>query len=88
MPAQHRCIDMQIVTNMMGKPLFWAWAFVAIWSAYIIGSIIQQRWEALTISLIGLIAALLVVSAILSRRRKTLYPNVHGNHEPRYPGRH
>ena len=58
-------------------PLFWGWLFVAVWLAHVFFTLFSARWVGLTISLGGLVAALLVMSAIMSRRRKTMYPDKH-----------
>ena len=76
---------MNTVKAFLARPLVWAWAFVAVCVAQVIGSIVDQRWEALTISIVGLLAALLVVSAIMSRGRKTAYPDGRGNQGNREP---
>ncbi|MDP6436672.1 MAG: hypothetical protein QF790_04430 [Gammaproteobacteria bacterium] len=44
-----------------------------------------ERWDGLIISLAGLLAVLLVVSAILSRRHKNLYPR-QDSERPAMPG--
>jgi hypothetical protein len=59
----------------MNHPLSWCWLFVLIWLAHVVVTFVQQRWEGLTISLIGLLAALLVASAIQSRRNKNFRPH-------------
>ena len=60
--------------NYIKQPLFWGWLFVAIWCVHVAVTLFLSRWEGLTISLFGLLAAILVLGAMLSRRRKNLYP--------------
>ena len=62
------------MTKFLGQPVVWAWAFVLIWAGHSAYTLLAMRWEGLVISLSGLVAALLIVSAIQSRRRKNLYP--------------
>lgn len=62
--------------RIVGQPLYWCWLFVAIWLAHVLVAIMLQRWTGLAISLFGLLGALMVVSAIQSRRRKNLYPDL------------
>lgn len=63
-----------IMSKLLKQPLFWAWFFVLLWAAHAIYTLIVGHWVALVIALTGLVAALLVVSAIQSRRRKNYYP--------------
>ena len=65
--------------KLLGQPLTWAWAFLAIWALQVVLTLFTQRWEAMTIALFGLLAAVLVVAAMTSRRRKNLYPS-HSEH--------
>jgi Flp pilus assembly protein TadB len=58
----------------INSPLFWCWLFVVIWLAHVVMTLVMQRWEGLTISLVGLLAALMVASAVQSRRNKNLHP--------------
>jgi Flp pilus assembly protein TadB len=60
--------------KVIGQPLFWSWLFVFIWLAHVLATMIMQRWTGLAISLFGLLGGLLIAGAILSRRRKSLYP--------------
>ena len=62
------------VQRLVKQPLFWCWLFIIIWLGNVFATLAMQRWTGLTISLFGLLAALLVASAIHSRRRKNLYP--------------
>ncbi len=62
------------VPKLMKQPLFWCWLFIIIWLGNVFATLAMQRWTGLTISLFGLLAALLVAGAIHSRRRKNLYP--------------
>jgi hypothetical protein len=62
------------VQRFLGQPLSWCWLFVFIWMTHVFATIIMQRWQGLAISLFGLLGALMVVGAIMSRRRKNLYP--------------
>ena len=74
---------MSTLIGMVTKPLFWAWGFVVVWLTQVGFTLFNQRWDGLTISLIGLLAAVLVVSAFHSRRQKNFYPEGHGgNREP------
>ena len=63
-----------IMSKLLKQPLFWAWFFVLLWAAHTLYTAIVGHWVGLVISLTGLVAALLVVSAIQSRRRKNFYP--------------
>lgn len=65
--------------KILTQPLYWAWAFVVIWLTHVAVTMFMQSWDGMTISLFGLLAALLVVFAIHSRRRKNLYPHHHHN---------
>lgn len=60
--------------KIAGQPLTWVWLFVAVWLAHSVYTLVAMRWEGLVISLAGLVAGLLIASAIMSRRRKNLYP--------------
>lgn len=60
--------------KLVYQPLFWCWLFVVIWLGHVVAALILERWTGMTISLFGLLAALLVASAIQSRRHKNLYP--------------
>jgi len=66
-----------IMSKLVKQPLFWGWFFVTLWAAHSIYTAAMGHWVGLVISLTGLVAALLVVSAIQSRRRKNLYPMRH-----------
>ena len=55
------------------QPLFWGWIFLLIWLTHVVVTLFTASWEGLTISLTGLLAVLLVMSAILSRRYKNLH---------------
>jgi Flp pilus assembly protein TadB len=57
------------------QPMFWGWFFLVIWLAHVIFTLFAARWVGLTISLVGLVGMLLVMSAIMSRRRKNMYPD-------------
>jgi len=46
-----------------------------LWGTHVAYTAAVGHWIGLVISLTGLVAALLVVSAFQSRRRKNLYPN-------------
>jgi pilus assembly protein TadC len=61
------------VERYLKQPLVWCWFFVAVWVFYVGFTLVSALWDGLVISLAGLFAALLVVSAIMSRRRKNLY---------------
>jgi hypothetical protein len=67
----------KIMPKLVKQPLFWAWFFVVLWAGHSIYAAIGGQWVLLVISLTGLVAALLVVSAIQSRRRKNFYPARH-----------
>jgi hypothetical protein len=75
--ARGRVTGMQrmIMSKLAKQPLFWAWAFVVLWATHSIYTAIVGHWIGLVISLTGLVAALLVVSAFQSRRRKNYYPS-------------
>ena len=64
-----------IMSKLVKQPLFWAWFFVGLWAIHSVYTAIMGRWVGLVISLTGLVAALLVVSAFQSRRRKNFYPS-------------
>jgi len=63
------------MSQLLKQPLFWAWCFVVLWGTHVAYTAAVGHWIGLVISLTGLVAALLVVSAFQSRRRKNLYPN-------------
>ena len=63
------------MSTLVKQPLFWAWFFVVLWAIHSIYTAIVGHWVGLVISLTGLVAALLVVGAFQSRRRKNFYPN-------------
>jgi hypothetical protein len=63
------------MSQLLKQPLFWAWSFVLLWGSHVGYTAFVGHWIGLVISLTGLVAALLVVSAIQSRRRKNLYPS-------------
>jgi hypothetical protein len=63
------------MSQLLKQPLFWAWSFVVLWGTHVAYTAAVRHWIGLVISLIGLVAAVLVVSAFQSRRRKNLYPN-------------
>ena len=63
------------MSQLLRKPMIWAWGFVLLWGTHSAYTAAVGHWIGLVISLSGLVAALLVVSAIQSRRRKYLYPN-------------
>ena len=71
----------------LGQPLFWCWAFVAMWAIYVLVTLVTQRWDGMTISLFGLLGAVLCVAAIESRRRKARYPDG-AFREPQFGRRH
>lgn len=62
------------MTKRNGRPLYWAGLFVAIWLAHSAYTLYAMRWTGLVISFVGLVAAVLITGAIVSRRRKSLYP--------------
>jgi hypothetical protein len=62
------------MSKLLKQPLFWGWFFVCLWALHSAHTAATGHWIGLVISLTGLVAALLVVSAIQSRRRKNLYP--------------
>jgi hypothetical protein len=66
------------MTRLLKQPLFWAWGFVALWGTHAAYTAVVGHWIGLVISLTGLVAALLVISAIQSGRRRNLYPS----HDP------
>jgi len=57
------------------QPLFWCWLFVVIWGLHVIMTLLMQRWQGAVISLLALAGAVMVLSAINSRRQKNLYPH-------------
>lgn len=61
------------VEKYFKQPLVWCWLFVVVWAFYVGFTLVSALWDGLVISLAGLFAALLVVSAIMSRRRKNFY---------------
>lgn len=67
------------IQKIVGQPLYWCWLFVAIWVVHVLVAMLAERWTGVAISLFGLLGALLVVSAIQSRRRKNLYPDLKKN---------
>ncbi len=74
-----------LVENYLKQPLFWCWFFLAVWLVHVGVTLMLERWDGLIISLAGLLAVLLVVSAILSRRHKNLYPR-QDSERPAMPG--
>ena len=62
------------MSQLLKRPMFWAWSFVLLWATHAVYTAAVGHWIGLVISLTGLVAALLVVSAFQSRRRKNLYP--------------
>jgi hypothetical protein len=66
------------MTRLLKQPLFWTWGFVMLWGAHVVYTAFVGHWIGLVISLTGLVAALLVISAIQSGRRRNLYPS----HDP------
>jgi hypothetical protein len=64
------------MSGKMKQPMFWAWFFVTLWGCHSIYTLSMGRWTGLIISLVGLLAALLIVSAIQSRRHKNLNPDI------------
>lgn len=66
-----------IMSKLLKQPLFWAWSFVVLWALHAIYTAVVGHWVGLVISLTGLVSALLVVSAMQSRRRKNMYPTRH-----------
>ena len=64
-----------MMTNMFKQPLFWCWTFVVVWLGHVIFSLAMASWDGAAISMFGLFGALLVIGAVLSRRRKNLYPS-------------
>ena len=68
--------------KLKNKPMCWAWFFVALWGAHSAYTLFAGRWTGLVISLIGLVGALLIVSAFQTRRHK----NLHAHPEPHLEG--
>ena len=68
------------MSRLLKQPLFWAWGFVSLWGTHSAYTAFVGHWIGLVISLTGLVAALLVVSALQSRSRRNLYPS-HGADE-------
>ena len=62
------------MAKLVGQPMVWGWGFVAVWLGHSAYTLVTMRWTGLVISLVGLVAALLIMGAIQSRRRKNLYP--------------
>ncbi len=63
------------MSQLLKQPLFWAWCFVVLWGTHAGYTAAVGHWIGLVISLIGLVAALLVVSAFQIRRHKNRYSN-------------
>ena len=63
------------------QPLFWCWLFVAIWLAHVLAALVYERWGGLTISMVGLLAALMLVIVLHHRRYKKFHPH---NKQPRH----
>ena len=57
------------------QPLMFSRILVLIWFGVALYTVIIQNWPGLIISLAGLVASLLVLSAIQMRRRKNFYPD-------------
>jgi hypothetical protein len=67
------------MTKLLKQPMYWVWFFVLMWCTHAVYTLYVRHWAALVISLTGLVSALLIVSAVQSRRRKNMYPG-HGHH--------
>jgi membrane-bound metal-dependent hydrolase YbcI (DUF457 family) len=56
-------------------PLWFARILLLIWCGVVVYTLFMQNWPALIIALAGLVASLMVLSAIQMRRRKNFYPD-------------
>jgi hypothetical protein len=63
------------MTGKLKQPMLWAWLFVALWGCHSLYTLFAGHWTGLVISLSGLVAALLIVSAFQRRRHKNLHPD-------------
>jgi uncharacterized membrane protein YjjP (DUF1212 family) len=64
------------MSGRLKQPMFWAWFLVTLWGCHSLYTLFMGRWTGLVISMVGLLAALLIVSAIQSRRHKNLNPDI------------
>ena len=69
------------MAKLFGQPVVWGWGFVALLLMHSAYTLATMRWTGLVISLTGLVAAVLIMGAIQSRRRKNLYPGRHHRQE-------
>jgi hypothetical protein len=61
--------------SIVNVPIFWCWLFTVIWLGLVVATYLLQHLAGLTISLLGLFAALLMVIPFHHRRRhKNLHP--------------
>ena len=60
--------------KLVNRPIFWSWILVGIWIAHVVATIMLQRWDGMTISLLGALATVMIASTIHRRRVKNLYP--------------
>jgi mannose/fructose/N-acetylgalactosamine-specific phosphotransferase system component IIC len=56
--------------SIVNVPMFWCWLFTVIWLGFVVATYLLMNLAGLTISLLGLFAALLMVIPFHHRRRK------------------
>ena len=61
--------------DKLKMPMFWAWLFVALWGGHSLFTLFAGHWTSSVISLVGLLGALLIVSAFQTRRHKNFHPD-------------
>jgi len=61
--------------SKLKQPMVWAWLFVALWGCHSLYTFFAGDWTGLVISLVGLLGALLIVSAFQTRRHKNFHPD-------------
>jgi hypothetical protein len=64
--------------RLVKQPVFWCWMLVGIWLGHVAVTFYLQRWDGMTISLLGALAALMIASSIQRRRLKNLHSKYSG----------
>jgi putative effector of murein hydrolase LrgA (UPF0299 family) len=59
-----------IMLSRLNRPLFWCWLFVLIWAGHVVGALIARSWPGAIIAFVALFGTMLVLFAVLSRRRR------------------